>query len=145
MMKQIPDVIDKPQFLKFVEVYAKKFRAQNGFGNRWLHEYQDMEKRGLFKPTIIKALYKKILEDKFYLGFIREQAIYYIGVYAQDAAEAYYKAREDYLYKIVLVTGETAVDDDDDEYTELEYDEAVEICKALNEEAEEELFFVKRM
>lgn len=145
MMKQIPDVIDKPQFLKFVEVYAKKFRAQNGFGNRWLHEYQDMENRGLFKPTIIKALYKKILEDKFYLGFIREQAIYYIGVYAQDAAEAYYKAREDYLYRIVLVTGETAVDDDDDEYTELEYDEAVEICKALNEEAEEELFFVKRM
>jgi hypothetical protein len=50
-----------------------------------------------------------------------------------------------YLYKIVIVTGETAVDDDDDEYTELEYDEAVEICKSLNEEAEEELFFVKCM
>lgn len=144
MINKIPDVIDKPQFLKFVEVYAKKFRANNGFG-RWLHEYQDMEARGLFKPTIIKALYKKILQDKFYLGFIREQAIYYIGVFAQDAAEAYYKAREDYLYKIVIITGETAVDDDDDEYTELEYDEAVEICKSLNEEAEEELFFVKRM
>ena len=127
MIKPIPDVIDKPQFLKFVEVYTKKFRANNGFG-RWLHEYQDMEARGLFKPTIIKALYKKILQDKFYLGFIREQAIYYIGAFAQDAAEAYYKAREDYLYKIVIITGETAVDDDDDEYTELEYDEAVEIC-----------------
>ena len=144
MIKPIPDVIDKPQFLKFVEVYTKKFRANNGFG-RWLHEYQDMEARGLFKPAIVKALYKKILQDNFYLGFIREQAIYYIGVFAQDAAEAYYKAREDYLYKITIITGETAVDDDDDEYTELEYDEAVEICKTLNDEAEEELFFVKRM
>jgi hypothetical protein len=145
MVKEIPDVIDKPQFLKFIEVYAKKFKAQNGFGNRWLHEYQDMEARGLFKPAIIKALYKKILLDKFYLGFIREQAIYYIGVNAQDAAEAYYKIRESYLYKITIITGETAVDDDDDEYVNLEYDEAVEICKALNEEAEEELFYVKRM
>lgn len=144
MIKPIPDVIDKPQFLKFVEVYTKKFRANNGFG-RWLHEYQDMEARGLFKPAIVKALYKKILQDNFRLGFIREQAIYYIGVFAQDAAEAYYKAREDYLYKITIITGETAVDDDDDEYTELEYDEAIEICKALNDEAEEELFFVKRM
>lgn len=144
MVNKIPDVIDTPQFLKFVEVYTKKFRANNGFG-RWLYEYQDMEARGLFKPNVIKALYKKILQDKFYLGFIREQAVYYIGVYAQEAAEAYYKSREEYLYKIVIITGETAVDDDDDEYTELDYDEATEICKALNEEAEEELFFVRRM
>ena len=144
MINKIPDVIDKPQFLKFVEVYTKKFIANNGFG-RWLHEYKDMEARGLFKPAIVKALYKKILQDNFHLGFIREQAIYYIGVFAQDATEAYYKAREMYLYKIVIITGETAVDDDDDEYTELEYDEAVEICKSLNEEAEEELFFVKSM
>ena len=144
MIKPIPDVIDKPQFLKFVEVYTKKFRANNGFG-RWLHEYQDMEARGLFKPAIVKALYKKILQDNFHLGFIREQAIYYIGVFAQDAAETYYKTREAYLYKITIITGETAVDDDDDEYTELEYDEAIEICKALNDEAEEELFFVKCM
>ena len=59
MIKQIPDVIDKPQFLKFVEVYTKKFRANNGFG-RWLHEYQDMEARGLFKPAIIKPIKKGI-------------------------------------------------------------------------------------
>ena len=143
-MKQIPSVIDSSVFLKFVDVYAKKFRAQNGFG-RWLHEYQDMETRGLFKPAIIKELYKKILTDKFYLGFIREQAVYYIGVLAQDAAEAYIKTRNEYLYKICLFTGEIAVDEDDDEYTNLEYDEAVEICGLLNEEAEEELFVVKRM
>lgn len=143
-MKQIPSVIDSPVFLKFVDVYAKKFRANDGFG-RWLHEYQDMEARGLFKPAIIKELYKKILTDTFYLGFIREQAIYYIGVFAQDAAEAYVKTRNEYLYKICLFTGEIAVDEDDDEYTNLEYDEAVEICNSLNEEAEEELFVVKRM
>lgn len=144
MEKQIPEIVNKPQFLKFVEVYAKKFKAQNGFG-RWLHEYQDMDARGLFAPVILKALYIKILLDKFYLGFIREQAVFYIGVHAQDAAEAYYKAREDYLYKITVITGETALDDDDDEYINLEYDEAVEICKALNDEAEEELFYIKRM
>ena len=143
-MIQYSDVIEKPQFLKFIDVYAKRFIANNGFG-RWLHEYKDMEARGLFKPTILKALYIKILKDEFRLSFVREQAVYYIGVSAQEAAEAYYKAREMYLYKITVITGETAVDDDDDEYTELEYDEAVEICKALNEEAEEELFFVKRM
>lgn len=144
MIRQIPDVIDKPQFLKFIEVYTERFKANKGFG-RWLYEYQDMDARGLFKPAIVKALYKKILQNNFRLGFIKMTAIYYIGIYAQDAAEAYYRARDTYLYKIVVITGETAVDDDDDEYTELEYDEAVEICKALNEEAEEELFFVKRM
>ena len=143
-MKRIPDVIDKPQFLKFIEYYTKKFKANKGFG-RWLYEYNDMDERGLFKPTIVKELYKKILLDKFYLGFIKKQAIYYIGIYAQDAAEKYYAMRELYSYKIVVVTGETAVDDDDDEYIDLEYDEAVEICKALNEEAEEQLFFVKQM
>jgi hypothetical protein len=143
-MKNIPDVIDTPIFLKFVDVYTKRFIANKGFG-RWLHEYQDMEARGLFKPAIIKELYKKILLDTFYLGFIREQAVYYIGVYAQDAAEAYMKNREEYMYKICLFTGEIAVDDDGDEYTNLEYEEASEICKSLNEEAEEELFIVKKM
>lgn len=144
MRNQLPEVIDKPQFIKFIEIYTKKFKAQNGFG-RWLHEYQDMDARGLFKPAIVKELYKKILLGTYCLGFIRKQAIYYIGVLAQEATEAYYKTREAYLYKITVITGETAVDDDNDEYTELEYDEAVEICNALNEEAEEELFFVKRM
>lgn len=143
-MKQIPSVIDSPIFLKFIDVYAKKFIANNGFG-RWLYEYKDMEARGLFKPTILRELYKKILTDTFYLGFIREQAVYYIGVYAQDAAEAYIKTRNEYLYKICVFTGEIATDDDGDKYTNLEYEEASEICASLNEEAEEELFVVKRM
>lgn len=141
---KIPIVVDKPQFLKFVEIYTEKFRQNAGFG-RWLHEYDDMDAKGLFKPNIVKALYKKILLGTFCLGYIRKHAIYYIGIYAQDAAESYYELREKHLYKIVVITGETAVDEDDDEYIDLAYDEAVEICKALNEEAEEELFFIKPM
>lgn len=144
MIHKISDVLDKPMFLKFVEHYAKKFRAQNGYG-RWLHEYQDLEKRGMFKPAIIRDQYIKILKDKFCLGYIRRTAFWYIGVYAQVAAEEYYNSIDDNLYKICIITGEIAVDEDDDEYIELSYDEAMQICKTLNEEAEEELFIVKKM
>ena len=144
MTHKISDVLDKPMFLKFVEHYAKKFRAQNGYG-RWLHEYQDLENRGLFKPAIIRDQYIKMLKDQFYLGYIKGTAFWYIGVYAQEAAERYYDNIDSYLYKICVITGETAVDEDDDEYIELSYDEASQICKALNEEAEEELFIIKKM
>ena len=141
-MRQIPECINTPIFLKYVEHYYKRFRAQNGFGGRWLHEYQQMEKQGLFKPAVIRALYIKILNDTFTLGFIREQAIWYICVNAQDAAQAYLDNVESSSYKICVITGETAVDDDGDELIELTYDEAEQICKAMNEEAEEILFKV---
>lgn len=144
MTYKISDVIYKPMFLKFVEHYAKKFRARNGYG-RWLHEYQDLENRGMFKPAIIRDQYIKMLKDQFYLGYIKGTAFWYIGVYAQEAAEKYYDNVDSYLYKICVITGETAVDEDDDEYIELSYDEASQICKALNEEAEEELFVIKKM
>ena len=144
MIHKISDVLDKPMFLKFVEHYAKKFRARNGYG-RWLHEYQDLENRGMFKPAIIRDQYIKMLKDQFYLGYIKGTAFWYIGVYAQEAAERYYDNVDSYLYKICVITGETAVDEDDDEYIELSYDEASQICKALNEEAEEELFIIKKM
>lgn len=144
MTHKISDVIYKPMFLKFVEHYAKKFRARNGYG-RWLHEYQDLENRGMFKPAIIRDQYIKMLKDQFYLGYIKGTAFWYIGVYAQEAAEKYYDNIDSYLYKICVITGETAVDEDDDEYIELSYDEASQICKALNEEAEEELFIIKKM
>lgn len=144
MTYKISDVIYKPMFLKFVEHYAKKFRARNGYG-RWLHEYQDLENRGMFKPAIIRDQYIKMLKDQFYLGYIKGTAFWYIGVYAQEAAEKYYDNADSYLYKICVITGETAVDEDDDEYIELSYDEASQICKALNEEAEEELFIIKKM
>ena len=144
MTHEISDVLDKPMFLKFVEHYAKKFRAKNGYGH-WLHEYQDLENRGMFKPAIIRDQYIKMLKDQFYLGYIKGTAFWYIGVYAQEAAERYYDNVDSYLYKICVITGETAVDEDDDEYIELSYDEASQICKALNEEAEEELFIIKKM
>lgn len=144
MIRTIPEVLHTPIFLKFVEYYAKKFRAQNGYG-RWLHEYKDLENRGMFKPAIIRDQYIKMLKGQFRLGYIRGTAFWWIGVSAQEAAEAYIDNTENYLYKICIVTGEIATDDDDDEYIELSYDEATQICEALNEEAEEELFTVKRM
>lgn len=140
---KIPEVVYTPQFLKFVEYYAKEFRARNGHG-RWLAEYQDMEKKGLFAPRIIRALYIQILTDRFYLGYIRYSAIWYICVYARDAAEKYINERVNALYEIRVITGELAYDEDDDPYTDLSYDEASQIVKALNEEAEEELFVMKR-
>lgn len=143
-MAHVPDYIYSPTFLKFVEAFYKKFRAQNGYG-RWLHEYQEMEAKGLFKPTIIRALYVKLLTNKFYLGYIKSTAIRYIGVYAADATKAYIESTSGRLYKICVITGETAVDDDGDEYIELSFDEANQICKLLNDEAEELLFKVTRM
>lgn len=141
---KIPDAINTPIFLKFVEYYANQFKKNNGYG-RWLHEYKDMETKGLFKPTIIRALYIKMLKRTFVLGYIRGTAIWHIGVLAQDAAESYIDRATSYLYKICMITGETALDDDDDEYTNLEYDEANQICDSLNEEVEEKLFIVKRL
>lgn len=143
-MEKVPDYLYTPVFLKFVDHFYKKFRANDGFG-RWLHEYQQMEEQGLFTPNIIRALYVKMLTDKSHLGFIRGILIWYIGVYAQDATKAYFDNVNSYEYKICVVTGETATDDDGDEYIELSYDEASQICKALNEEAEEELFIIKKM
>lgn len=143
-MKRIPEYIYTPIFLKFVEHYFKKFRAHNGYG-RWLYEYQQMEQQGLFKPTIIRALYIKMLTNTFYLGYIKGTAIRYIGVYAQDATKAYFDNVDNFQYKICVITGETAVDEDGDEYIELSYDEATQICQSLNEEAEEELFKIEKM
>lgn len=143
-MKQIPEYINTPIFLKFVEHYYKKFRNNNGYG-RWLHEYEQMEQQGLFKPTIIRALYIKMLNDTFYLGYIKGTAIWHVGVCAQDATKAYFNNVDNFQYKICVITGEIAVDDDGDEYIELSYDEATQICQSLNDEAEEKLFEIKKM
>ena len=141
---EIPAVINTPVFLKFLGIYAKKFIAQRGFGY-WLKEYQRMEEKKFFSPNVLKVLYTKMLLDKKPLTFIERQAIYYIGVMAQDAAQAYINNEESSLYKVCVFTGETAEDEDGDEYIKLSKKEAEEICKALNEEAEEDLFVVKRM
>lgn len=142
-ISKIPDVVYHPQFLKFVEYYAKVFKAQHGFG-RWLKEYQDMEAKGLFAPRILRLFYMQILGNTFKLDFQREQAVWYICCYAKDAAEAYIDERINALYDVRVITGELAYDDDDDPYTDLTYEEATQIVNALNEEAEEELFVMKR-
>lgn len=135
------EAIDKPMFLKFVEHYFKQFKYGKyhlGLG-KWTHEWQDMEDHGLFELHNIRALYIRMLNDTFTLGFIKSEPIWHICGMAVDATNDYYRA----LYKICVITGETAVDDDGDEYIELTYDEAKQICKSLNDEAEEELFVIK--
>lgn len=142
-VSKIPDVVYHPQFLKFVEYYAKVFKARNGFG-RWLKEYQDMDAKGLFAPRVLRLFYIQILGNTFRLDFQREQAVWDICCNAKDAAEAYIDERENALYDIRVITGELAYDDDDDPYSDLTYEEATQIVQALNEEAEEELFVMKR-
>jgi hypothetical protein len=140
---KLPDVVYHPQFLRFIDYYAKAFIKRRGFG-RWLKEYQDMEKQGLFAPRVLRLFYIQILGNTFKLDFQKEQAVWYICCCARDAAEAYIDERINALYDIRVITGELAYDDDDDPYTDLTYEEATQIVKALNEEAEEELFVMKR-
>lgn len=140
---KLPEVVYHPQFLKFIDYYAKAFIKRRGFG-RWLKEYQDMEKQGLFAPRVLRLFYIQILGNTFKLDFQKEQAVWDICCCARDAAEAYIDERINALYDIRVITGELAYDDDDDPYTDLTYEEAVQIVKALNEEAEEELFVMKR-
>lgn len=142
-VSKIPEVVYHPQFLKFVEYYAKAFKAQNGFG-RWLKEYRDMEAEGLFAPRILRLFYIQILGNTFKLDFQKELAVWSICCNARDATKAYVNERENALYDIRVITGELACDDDDDPYVNLTYEEAIQIVKALNEEAEEELFVIKR-
>ena len=140
-------VANHPQFLKFIDYYAKNFVANKGLGfglGRWIKEYQDMVEKKMFAPRVLRFLYLQIIANTSKLDFQREQVVWYICSYARDAAEAYIEERENSLYDIRVITGELAYDDDDDPYTDLTYEEAIQIVEALNEEAEEELFVMKR-
>ena len=139
----VSEVLEHPQFLKFVEHYTTVFKTTGCLG-RWIKEYQDMEDKGQFAPKVIKALYINILRGTSHLDFQRRQVVWFIGRYAEDAAKAYVDEKANSLYEIRVITGELAYDDDDDPYTDLTYEEATQIVKALNEEAEEELFTMKR-
>lgn len=140
---KLPDVIYHPQFLRFIDYYAKDFIRKRGFG-KWLKEYKDMETLGMFAPRVLRLLYIKILGKTFKLDFQKKTAVWEICCRAREAAETYIDERINALYDIRVITGELAYDDDDDPYTDLTYEEAVQIVKALNEEAEEELFIMKR-
>ncbi len=142
--KRALELVKMPEFIKFVDYYLKEWLKYKGWG-RWLYEYQQMQDAGLFKPSIFKALYIKELEGTLNMGFIKEEPIHYVGASAADATESYYTFRQETLYKICVITGEIAEDNDGDLYVELTYEEATQICKALNDEMEEELFKIERM
>lgn len=135
---EIPQAIYTSQFLKFVAIYASRFKATNGYG-RWLAEYKQMDGRGWFKPEKLKELYIDILKDTSTLSYIYLDAVNYICTQALDAAKAFVSANS---FDIRIITGEIAVNDDDEELTDLSIEEAISICNAMNEEAEELLFRV---
>ena len=137
-MAEIPQIINTSQFLRFAAVYANKFKANKGYG-RWLTEYERMDKANMFKPENIREQYIKILNGTSRLSYIYWDAIHHIGIQALYATKAFVSANS---FEIRVITGEIAFDDNDEELTDLSLEEALSICKAMNEEAEELLFRV---
>ena len=135
---EISEVIYTDQFLRFVAVYANRFRATKGFG-RWLAEYKRMDEHGMFEPEKLRELYIKILDGSNILSFIYWEAVHYICIQALDAAKAFALTNS---FEIRVITGEIAFNDDDEELKDLSMEEALAICKAMNDEAEEHLFDV---
>lgn len=142
--KKLPTYLFSDKFLEFIEKHTSEFMMSDGFG-RWIHEYQDMEAKGQFEAEYLRGEYIKILVNQSCLDFQRKQAVYACCIYAHDDIKAFYADNSNFLWKICVITGETATDEDGDEYIELSFDEASQICKALNTEAEENLFLIKRM
>ena len=99
---EIPQVIYTDQFLRFVAVYANRFKATNGYG-RWLAEYRRMDEHGWFKPEKLKELYVDILKDTSALSYIYWDAVHYICVQALDAAKTFALTNS---FEIRLITGE---------------------------------------
>lgn len=136
---EIPEVIYTDQFLKFVEHYAKEFKKYNGYGKYWLKEWTRMEENGMFKPEKLRELYIKILDGSNTLSYIYWEAVHCICIQALDAAKAFALTNS---FEIRVITGEIAFNDDDEELKDLSMEEALTICKAMNDEAEELLFRV---
>lgn len=154
----LPVVIGTPCFLWFVEYYMliffkangrehwlkrdgsyeKWLRSRKGYG-RWLKEYQRMDAQGLFTPEQLQELYKPILMGTSKLSFIYREAVNYICSQAQRMAEAFLTQQ---VYEIRVITGAIALDDNDFELTGLSLNYALKTCKAMNKEAEEDLFRV---
>lgn len=136
---EIPEVIYTNQFLKFVEHYAKEFKKYNGYGKYWLKEWTRMEENGMFKPEKLRELYIKILDGSNTLSYIYWEAVHCICIQALDAAKAFALTNS---FEIRVITGEIAFNDNDEELKDLSMEEALAICKAMNDEAEELLFRV---
>lgn len=135
---EIPQAIYTDQFLRFVAIYANRFKATNGYG-RWLAEYRRMDEHGWFKPEKLRELYINILKDTSALSYIYWDAVHYICIQAFDATKAFVSANS---FEIRVITGEIAFNDDNEELKDLSMEEALTICKAMNDEAEELLFRV---
>ena len=136
---EIPEVIYTNQFLKFVEHYAKEFKKYNGHGKYWLKEWTRMEENGMFKPEKLRELYIKILDGSNTLSYIYWDVVHCICIQALDAAKAFALTNS---FEIRVITGEIAFNDNDEELKDLSMEEALAICKAMNDEAEELLFRV---
>ena len=136
---EIPEVIYTNQFLKFVEHYAKEFKKYNGYGKYWLKEWTRMEENGMFKPEKLRELYIKILDGSNTLSYIYWDVVRWICIQALDAAKAFALTNS---FEIRVITGEIAFNDNDEELKDLSMEEALAICKAMNDEAEELLFRV---
>lgn len=135
---EIPQVIYTDQFLRFVAIYANRFKASNGYG-KWLVEYKRMDESGWFKPEKLREFYADILKGTSTLSFIYKDVVCYICIQALDAAKTFALTNS---FEIRVITGEIAFNDDDEELKDLSMEEALAICKAMNDEAEELLFRV---
>ena len=135
---EIPKIIYTNQFLRFVAAYANKFKAASGHG-RWLAEYRRMDEQGMFKPEKLRDLYVEILDGSSTLTYIYWDAVHYICIQALNAAKAF---ALDNSFEVRIITGEIAFNDDGEELKDLSIEEALAICKAMNDEAEELLFKV---
>lgn len=136
---KLPQEIRTSQFLKFVRLYAKQFKANNGYG-KWLAEYQEMDKLHWFDtPNILRDIYIDILLNTSTQPYIIRDAVYYICTQALEATRVLLSQR---LFAICLITGEIALDDNDNELTGLSFENATTLCKVMNDEAEEILFRV---
>ena len=135
---EIPKIIYTNQFLRFVGIYANEFKASNGYG-RWLAEYKRMDERGWFKPEKLRELYVDILKDTSTLSYIYWNAVHYICIQALSATKTFASSSS---FDIRVITGEIAFNDDGEELKDLSIEEALAICKAMNNEAEEFLFKV---
>ena len=136
---EIPAAVYTDQFLRFLAHYAKEFKANKGYGKYWLKEWTRMEEQGMFKPEKLRELYIDILKNESKLTYVYWEAVHNIGVNALDATKAFISTA---TYDIRVITGEIAVNNDDEELTDLSMGEAIFICNAMNEEAEELLFKV---
>ena len=136
--EQLLKILNSDEFMNNLKLCVNKFKASKGY-KRWLTEYAQIDKQGLFTPKNLKEQYIKTLNSVSSLKYIYWEAIHYIGAQALDATKDYF---DNCYYDIRVITGEIAEDSNGEELIYLSFDEARKICKTMNDEAEELLFRV---